>query len=46
MAPLGGTVGQSGYRHNTWCGKPRIAWLSEGEKNVEDMITRFDITHA
>jgi len=35
----------SEYRHAVWCGKTRMVWLPDGEKNVEDIFIRFDMIH-
>jgi len=32
---------KSKYCHEIWCGKTKLAWLPDGEKN-DDMTTRFD----
>jgi len=41
--PLGGFLSE--YRHPVWHEKTRMAWLSDGEKNFEDIFIRFGATH-
>jgi len=34
----------SEYRHPVWYGKIRLVSLSDGEKNYDDMLSRFHLT--
>jgi len=36
---------QSEWRYPVWCGKTRMVWLPDGEKNFEDIFIRFGATH-